>query len=181
MTSSNGNIFRVTGGEFTGHQSQRPVTRRLDFVLICAWTISWANNRDAGDLRRYRAHYDNTVIMLTHIGVELGHQYRWQYLNQWLSKYKQRLSGKCVWKFRCQYGRLDFVSLQCVKPSSRVWKNIRLPNGARESIATMPIEKGKVFLPVFADFSYIVTLLMTIWLHPKSPSKPSDMSLYCEC
>ena len=33
MTSSNGNIFRVTGhlcGEFTGHRSQRPVTRSFD-------------------------------------------------------------------------------------------------------------------------------------------------------
>ena len=33
MTPSNGNIFRVTGplcGEFTGHRSQRPVTRNFD-------------------------------------------------------------------------------------------------------------------------------------------------------
>ena len=28
------------------------------FSLICAWTNSWANNVDAGDLRRQRAHYD---------------------------------------------------------------------------------------------------------------------------
>ena len=30
--------------------------------LICAWTNGWANNRDAGDLRRHRAHYDVTVM-----------------------------------------------------------------------------------------------------------------------
>ena len=30
----------------------------LMFSLICAWTDSWANNGDAGDLRRYRTHYD---------------------------------------------------------------------------------------------------------------------------
>ena len=33
MTSSNGSVFRVTGplcGEFTGHRSQRPVTRNFD-------------------------------------------------------------------------------------------------------------------------------------------------------
>ena len=29
---------------------------------ICAWTNAWVNNRDAGDLRRHRAHYDVTVI-----------------------------------------------------------------------------------------------------------------------
>ena len=30
--------------------------------LICAWTNGWVNNRDAGDLRRYRVHCDITVM-----------------------------------------------------------------------------------------------------------------------
>ena len=34
----------------------------LMFSLICAWTNRWANNWDAGDLRRHRAHFDVTVI-----------------------------------------------------------------------------------------------------------------------
>ena len=34
----------------------------LMFSLICAWTNSWANNRDVDDLRRHRAHYDVTVM-----------------------------------------------------------------------------------------------------------------------
>ena len=34
------------------------------FSLICAWTNTWANNRDAGGLRRYRVHYDVTVMEL---------------------------------------------------------------------------------------------------------------------
>ena len=33
------------------------------FSSICAQTISWANNRDAGDLRRHRTHYDVTVML----------------------------------------------------------------------------------------------------------------------
>ena len=33
----------------------------LMFSLIYAWINSWVNNREAGDLRRYRAHYDVTV------------------------------------------------------------------------------------------------------------------------
>ena len=33
----------------------------LMFSLICAWTNGWASNRDAGDLWRYRPHYDVTV------------------------------------------------------------------------------------------------------------------------
>ena len=39
-----------------GFPSQRPVT--LDYSLIYAWKNDWANNGDAGDLRRRRAHYD---------------------------------------------------------------------------------------------------------------------------
>ena len=29
----------------------------LMFYLICVWINGWVNNREAGDLRRYRAHY----------------------------------------------------------------------------------------------------------------------------
>ena len=69
MTSSNGNIFRVTGplcGEFAGHR-WIPLTKgqwrgALMFSLICAWTNSWVNNWDAGDLRRQRSHYYVTVM-----------------------------------------------------------------------------------------------------------------------
>ena len=32
--------------------------------LICAWTNGCANNQDAGDLLRHRAHYDVTLMML---------------------------------------------------------------------------------------------------------------------
>ena len=34
----------------------------LIFSLICAWINGWTNNREAGDLRRHRAHYDVTVM-----------------------------------------------------------------------------------------------------------------------
>ena len=36
--------------------------RALIFSLICTWTNGWVNNRDAGDLRCHRAHYDITVM-----------------------------------------------------------------------------------------------------------------------
>ena len=39
----------------------------LMFSLIWAWTNGWANNRDAGDLRSHRAHYDDTVMKLLSI------------------------------------------------------------------------------------------------------------------
>ena len=36
--------------------------RAFMFSLICAWTNGWVNNRDAGDSRRHRAHYDVTEM-----------------------------------------------------------------------------------------------------------------------
>ena len=67
MTSANGDIFRVTDplwenspvtGEFP---TQRPVTQSLMFSLIRAWINGWVNNREPGDLRCHRAHYDVIV------------------------------------------------------------------------------------------------------------------------
>ena len=34
------------------------------FSVICVWINGWVNNREAGDLRRYCAHYDVTVMVL---------------------------------------------------------------------------------------------------------------------
>ena len=71
MTSWNGNIFRVTGrlcGEFIGHR-WIPRTKASDAELWCflwsaPWINGWVNNREAGDLRRHRHHYD--VIVMEH-------------------------------------------------------------------------------------------------------------------
>ena len=38
----------------------------LMFTLICARINGWVNNREAGDLRRYRAHYDVIVMCNKH-------------------------------------------------------------------------------------------------------------------
>ena len=40
------------------------------FSLICVWTNDWVNNREAGDLRRYRAHYDVIVTVCRLLGVK---------------------------------------------------------------------------------------------------------------
>ena len=43
----------------------------LMLSLICAWVNAWVNNRETGDLRRHRAHYD--VIVMKKIN--------WNYVN----------------------------------------------------------------------------------------------------
>ena len=68
MTSSNGNLFCVAGPlceEFTGHR-WIPLTKASDaehwcFLHLC-WIDGWVNNREVGDLRRRRAHYDVIVM-----------------------------------------------------------------------------------------------------------------------
>ena len=37
------------------------------FSLICVWIDDWVNNREAGDLRRQRGHYDVIVMAIPHI------------------------------------------------------------------------------------------------------------------
>ena len=36
----------------------------LIFSLICVWINGWVNNHEAGDLRRYRAHYDDSGMKI---------------------------------------------------------------------------------------------------------------------
>ena len=49
----------------TGESPHKGQWRRaLVFSLICAWINGWLNNREAGYLRRHRAHYDVAVMVL---------------------------------------------------------------------------------------------------------------------
>ena len=71
MTFSNGSILRVTDplcGELTGHR-WIPRTKASDGELWCflwsaPWINLWVNNREAGDLRRHRAHYEIIVMFV---------------------------------------------------------------------------------------------------------------------
>ena len=46
-------------GEFP---AQRPATRSFGVFFDLRLNAGWANDRDAGDLRRHRPHYDDTVM-----------------------------------------------------------------------------------------------------------------------
>ena len=71
MTSSSGNIFRVTGplwGESSPVDSPHNSEWRgaLIFSLMCAWTNGWAKDWDAEDLRGHGTHCDVTVMCNWH-------------------------------------------------------------------------------------------------------------------
>ena len=64
----------------------------LMFSLICVWKNGWVNNCEAGDLRRYHAHYDVTIMSWCLITVTLlechcnsNHQQHNYFLNSFLS------------------------------------------------------------------------------------------------
>ena len=61
------NIFRVTGHlcEPVNSAHKGQCRGAFLFSLICAWINRWVNNREAGDLRRYCAHYDVIVMVMT--------------------------------------------------------------------------------------------------------------------
>ena len=70
MTSSNGNILRAIGrlwnvpGEFP---PQRPVTRSFDVFFYLH--LNKRLSKQAGDLRRYCAHYDVNVMTISSCGL----------------------------------------------------------------------------------------------------------------
>ena len=66
-------------GEFTGHRwiPRSQWRGALMFSLICVWINGWVNNREAGDLRRHRAHYGVIVI-------EMERYSRWLICGPWL-------------------------------------------------------------------------------------------------
>ena len=109
--------------------------RALMFSLICARINGWVNNREAGDLRRHRGHYDVNVmlccmetpfddvvmgsdnglspvrpqaIICTNDGI-LSIGPLGMKLSEILIKFKHFHSRKCIWKSCLQNG-LHFVS-----------------------------------------------------------------------
>ena len=84
------------------HKGQR--RGALMFSLICAWINGWVNNRDTGDLRHHRTHYDATVMdgmfchwttLTSHIFLrilfKLFHVSEWIFINKkmaWLNCHK---------------------------------------------------------------------------------------------
>ena len=132
MTSLNGNIFRVTGplsGEFTGHQCI-PHTKASDAELWCylwsaPWINGWINNREAGDLRRHRAHYDVTVM----VGGAFRGVFRTRFCTSH-KKYKKRRLGdgiyftSCLWYIIHKHLLMISVCTPMFQSTNKIYHNI---------------------------------------------------------
>ena len=66
ITSLNGNIFRVEIHRLPVNSPHKGQWRgTLVFSWICSWINGRVNNREAGDLRRHSAHYDDIVLKIS--------------------------------------------------------------------------------------------------------------------
>ena len=138
MTSSNGNIFRVTGhlcGELTGPR-WIPRTKVNDtelwcFSLICVWINGWVNSCEAGDLRGYRAHCDITVMNVWRNRYLRSWRY-WndsldkQYTNSnfsWYNLYLDTIIQSSSVVLRSFYSEITTL---CQKQYISVWRHCRI-------------------------------------------------------
>ena len=85
----------------------------LMFSLICAWTNNWANNEDAGDLIRHRAHYD-VVVMSPAI------------VNDVIFDQNGKLTRSCTWHVYKLRLRQFFFSVNTVNIHERWRDNIKV-------------------------------------------------------
>ena len=123
MTSSNGNFFRVTGplcGEFTGHgefPAQRPVTRSFDVFFDLRLNKQLSKQCEAGDLRRYRGHYDVIVMMTQFTDTSTS---PWLYINKYTTDMKLP-----IWFIWCKFMQIgtDLYTI-CSHLSFPVWRNL---------------------------------------------------------
>ena len=89
----------------------------LMFCMICAWINGWVNNSEAGDLRRHRAHYDVTAMIiipvqhLTALGDQQTQRWRHPQVSTAFLVNIQRHIGartKCA-PFRRRYFQMHFL------------------------------------------------------------------------
>ena len=102
----------------------------LLFSLICAIKNGWANNRDAGDLRRHRAR-NNVTVMCYHlmflffsvtvvcVPVSIGKRvYKLWVYGQFMCKLSGYMQGKCTdssWNLKYEYENENNIAKSCLR------------------------------------------------------------------
>ena len=84
--------------------------------FICALTNNWAQNRDAGDLRRNRGHYDGSVMRLN---------VRIRFQSPWFKSCIQQRKTTCLLSI--------LKSLACARASKLTTTNMHIARARRES------------------------------------------------
>ena len=126
MTSSKGNIFRVTGhlcGEFTGDRWISRIkasdTELWCFLWSTPWIIGWVNDREAGDLRLHRGHYD-VILMRTLYAFSRDWSFKIAWSLHW--RHNEEDSGSNHWG-------LEYLLNRLFRRRSRKTSNLRVTGG----------------------------------------------------
>ena len=85
----------------------------LMFPLICVWINDWVNNREAGDLRRYRAHNDVTVMLNAFSSIKKFGEFRLQFHWRLFLRVHQTIGS------HRNHSKNEFISI-------RNWKMVKL-------------------------------------------------------
>ena len=83
----------------------------LMFSLICAWLNAWVNQRDAGDLRCHRAHYD-VILMLWKMNKEVMAILIWIVKTMNVKSYRQHESWCRVLQHLCHHAKFGSADYQ---------------------------------------------------------------------
>ena len=95
----------VVTGEFP---SQSPVIRSFKVSLIWAWINCWVNNREAGESRRHRTHYDVIVMHWGRDEIDAILQTTFSNVFSWMKMYEFRL--KFQWSL---FLRVQLITFRC--------------------------------------------------------------------
>ena len=118
------------------------------FTLICARINSWVNNREAGDLRRHRAHYD--VILMIKLEQSVNHvhiSYRMPYI---------------------------YISLSNITAQYILWRKKSI--WGLQSWSTINTTSRMCFKSLYIVI-YLTTVLTLQWLHNERDGVPNHRSL----
>ena len=87
----------------------------LTISLICAWINGWANNRDVGDLRRHRAHYDVNVMITRSAWCRLPTDlsYDWFMIHETGNNHQSNISERLLTARGCHMVNIGFSTIGC--------------------------------------------------------------------
>ena len=101
----------------------------LMFTMICTWINGWVNNGEAGDLRRYRAHYDVTV-MVRGIHLSKGKRAKGQWRKMFIFPFDDVIQGAGSIK-RCHLTSIGNLIVEIRRSYDRLISTMRFPTLVR--------------------------------------------------
>ena len=180
MTSSNGNIFRVTGhlcGEFAGPRWIPPHKGQwrgaLMFSLVCVWINDWVNNRASGDLRRYHTHHDVIVMLARILKFEETDQHFADNISRVLSQMNSIVFNLIFWRLWRR-----FQSYQAIKGSGNGFATNKRQaiNPTKDEAQCIISDIHSIYVyEIFTNIIYIYMKLVNIFAWTKS----CDSEVWC--